>query len=466
MLRGLYLFASSKRKTDLGSCLRRCCKKYHLKVKLDEIDLLRGGEKHNMLSPRRWRDLVSLIKKGKYDVVVASPPCGTFSRARWRTGGPKPLRLRHCPRGMPWLRGRRRASVLQANALVDLAAEALHEQYARAPDTMGLLEHPEDLGAIGSAHPGSSWQFENVQALNLYEGVVSGAISQDTWGRPYPKPTRFQGRLPGLTEVLHVGEPTFDTDGKYTGPLPRRTPSSQSMPVGRGEGRSFLTAPSAAWPPKLCEHFANLITDNFIRGGFGEALKVGKETAASTDLPTMPIAITPSSIESGPGLNRRKITPEELSILKDGGSIAAVYIGRGGRGAPASKWGNPYHLGRDGNRFEVTESFRKHLHDKNLVPVAAEELWGKTLVCHCPEDLRCHGDIIIEEVHKERRAEAKEPKMDPVEPANAETAWAAKAVRRPPTGRLPAPIPPPTTIMTAAAVVTVSVVDGVGEDQT
>lgn len=71
--------------------------------------------------------------------------------------------------------------------------------------------------------------------------------------------------------------------------------------------------------------------------------------------------------------------------------VDAVYIGRG------SKWGNPFVIGRDGNRDEVCEKHRQYLWqqiqvgDIRLTDLA--KLHGKDLVCFCAPQ-RCHGHTL------------------------------------------------------------------------
>ena len=74
------------------------------------------------------------------------------------------------------------------------------------------------------------------------------------------------------------------------------------------------------------------------------------------------------------------------------------YIGRSGKGA-SSKYGNPYVIGEDGNRFDVIEMFRHYAH-KMLVEGkwseldVIKDLNGKYLGCFCaPEP--CHGEVLI-----------------------------------------------------------------------
>ena len=66
-----------------------------------------------------------------------------------------------------------------------------------------------------------------------------------------------------------------------------------------------------------------------------------------------------------------------------------VYIGRG------SIWGNPYKVGKDGNRDEVIEKYRKYILSKPELIARLGELEGKVLGCWC-RPARCHGDVLIE----------------------------------------------------------------------
>ena len=74
-----------------------------------------------------------------------------------------------------------------------------------------------------------------------------------------------------------------------------------------------------------------------------------------------------------------------LNKYKDYIPPDAVYIGR------PSKWGNPFKLGRDGNREEVIKKFRNWLLTKpDLIEQAKKELKGKDLVCSC-KPKACRG---------------------------------------------------------------------------
>ena len=71
-----------------------------------------------------------------------------------------------------------------------------------------------------------------------------------------------------------------------------------------------------------------------------------------------------------------------------------IYIGR------PSKWGNPFKIGRDGNRKEVIEKYRNYILMDNELMESLHELKGKVLGCWCHPKL-CHGDVLSELIETE-----------------------------------------------------------------
>ena len=65
-----------------------------------------------------------------------------------------------------------------------------------------------------------------------------------------------------------------------------------------------------------------------------------------------------------------------------------VYIGRG------SKWGNPFRIGRDGDRATVIAKYREYIMGRQHLLSCLPELSGKILGCYC-KPKACHGDILI-----------------------------------------------------------------------
>ncbi|XAI97208.1 hypothetical protein [Dolichospermum phage Dfl-JY45] len=76
----------------------------------------------------------------------------------------------------------------------------------------------------------------------------------------------------------------------------------------------------------------------------------------------------------------------------------AVYIGR------PSPYGNPFAIGRDGDRAAVISKYREWLADRPaLIAQAQRDLVGKALVCWCAPEA-CHGDVLREAVDAAARA--------------------------------------------------------------
>jgi len=69
--------------------------------------------------------------------------------------------------------------------------------------------------------------------------------------------------------------------------------------------------------------------------------------------------------------------------------VDAVYIGRG------SSFGNPFVMGKDGDRDDVCNKFKYMLQSNPaLIEQVKRELAGKDLVCFC-KPRRCHGDELL-----------------------------------------------------------------------
>ena len=66
-----------------------------------------------------------------------------------------------------------------------------------------------------------------------------------------------------------------------------------------------------------------------------------------------------------------------------------IYIGR------PSKWGNPFQLGRDGDRLSVIQKYKIFLRGNPSLLSQVSTLRGKTLGCWCSPK-PCHGDVLAE----------------------------------------------------------------------
>ena len=82
--------------------------------------------------------------------------------------------------------------------------------------------------------------------------------------------------------------------------------------------------------------------------------------------------------------------PTVLNKYKDNVPAGAVYIGRG------SPWGNPFDIGRDGDRDAVCDKYAEMAErDPVFKELVMTNLKGKDLVCFCKPQ-RCHGDYLLQ----------------------------------------------------------------------
>lgn len=64
-----------------------------------------------------------------------------------------------------------------------------------------------------------------------------------------------------------------------------------------------------------------------------------------------------------------------------------VYIGR------PSKWGNPFVIGKDGNRDDVVRKYEEWIKGQPELLADLFSLKGKVLACWC-SPAACHGDVL------------------------------------------------------------------------
>ena len=70
------------------------------------------------------------------------------------------------------------------------------------------------------------------------------------------------------------------------------------------------------------------------------------------------------------------------------GQAGAVRIDR------RTKWGNPFVIGRDGDRNQVCDKYEAYLRGNERLLACLPELVGHDLLCWCAPQ-RCHGDTLI-----------------------------------------------------------------------
>ena len=139
---------------SLASFLQQAHDEGRIKLTLKEYDLELSPE-HDLTNLAIWEDIWKTLQEGGWMLIV-SPPCNTFSRARFHfqdSPGPRPLRNINWPRGFPWLSQHHKTVVEEANMFVDRCIAACISCHAAGGSF--IIEHPEDLGLVKGERPGS-----------------------------------------------------------------------------------------------------------------------------------------------------------------------------------------------------------------------------------------------------------------------------------------------------------------------
>ena len=257
-LKVMYLFAGRQRHSDIGAFLRKAEKSGKFRLVLMEFDIERSPD-HDLTDDALWDKIFALLKEGNW-VLIVSPPCNTFSRARFQHQqhpGPKPLRTRAWPKGFPWLSDKNKSKVLEANLFVERSLKGC--EIVATTGGFFILEHPEDLGTVQGEQPGSIWQWEELLDLIPKLAAVCFAIQQCHFGGLTPKPTRFLVNMKVNDPRCYISLPQFDKAGYYKGPLPKDCGHVHSHKLIGKTASRWNTAPSASYPSQLCEFLANLI---------------------------------------------------------------------------------------------------------------------------------------------------------------------------------------------------------------
>ena len=198
--------------------------------------------------------------------------------------------------------------VEEANLFVDRCLAAC--EIAAEFGGVFLLEHPEDLGVVRGERPGSIWQWTELLELIPKLGAVSFALHQCNFGAMTPKPTRFLTNMTVDDSRCYCALPKFDKFGFYKGPLPRQCGHEHSHKLIGKTDSQWNTAPSASYPPLLCEFLAGLILHakaSFGRGLVDESVQApGKRrrlqsghTEPSTGLALQSSSVAKHSMVSG-----------------------------------------------------------------------------------------------------------------------------------------------------------------------
>ncbi len=251
----LYCFAGKPRPGDLKDCLASFSTITAFSIHITELDIARSTQ-HDLLNPALQYALENQARLQEFNVIFMSPPCTTWSRARHRDPGPRPLRDITAPFGLPDLLPFEEQQV-QAGTNLALWSLKLCAIQAAA-NGLFLLEHPEWLGkprptkTTRPGTPASIFLLPEAKSLIMKSGAISVALQQCYFGGLTAKPTRLLTNMYTLLEVPHVYNklPSVTPDGHYNGPLSKCTHLHPTK-IKEDDG-SFASTNLQTYPTPLC----------------------------------------------------------------------------------------------------------------------------------------------------------------------------------------------------------------------
>ena len=303
-LRVLYLFSGVSRRASIAESLKDLCTKDGFGLEFHDVDIHVGGSAHDLLASDVQETYMANIHAGEYDVVILSPPCGSWSRANWANNdGPPPCRDRQSPWGFADNSAGQRGRAERGNEFVHFSIRAIQTAAlarAQGHQVRCLLEHPEDLGRVGrqSFHqgvPASIWQLPDLRSAFGDAKAVSVAGWQCQFpGVDYSKPTRLFSDIPGIEGFGRVGWPIMDANDNSRGPLPRYCGHSHgTATIGRNADGGYNVSPTAAYPEPMCRWLAARIYDDW-KSRAGLPRRGGRIDGGSASHPSSP-NVTPSA---------------------------------------------------------------------------------------------------------------------------------------------------------------------------
>ena len=222
-------------KFGLGEAISAAAARRGIKVRVINRDILRDGT--DLLADEPFSSDFTAALNGHFDGFHSGFPCSSFSRARFRPGGPPPARNRQHLRGCP---SNSRVQLLEAEkgTLLATRSAAMVRAVQLGRKKRGLrctatLENPADPGV--DSYP-SAWLLPAFASIILEADAVQAIHNICCFGPPHWKKQCWVGFLPGLEtfekkcccKVTHV--PLFT---------------------------KAATRSAASYPPQLCVEYAD-----------------------------------------------------------------------------------------------------------------------------------------------------------------------------------------------------------------
>lgn len=229
--------------------LERQAAKLSAQVKVLSLDVAIDPELGNLATEQSFTFWIDKALRGFILSFMAGPPCETFTRSRFRTGGPPPLRARAHRWGLPGLLGRLHHQTESGNFLWRFSTSMIAAQICAGKG--GIFEHPapfniDDGPCKGGIH---TWAFPEIGTILKWPFLKLHLVDQGCFGQICRKPTGFM--------VLNHSKASSLFNEWL---LPRQLWQLHGIAMGwDAEAKRFTTAPLKEYPNRLNACLASIL---------------------------------------------------------------------------------------------------------------------------------------------------------------------------------------------------------------
>jgi len=317
--------------------------------------------------------------------TCAAMDCSTKTRAREKQPGPLPLRTEQYPRGLPDLCGKDLTRVTVDNEASDFSLAI--QDWMDAQGRAALRENP-------------------LNSLHWHDPVEVFLESSGSWSDMIYDACVFQGARRKCQRIRHnVNELSM---------LPSLRCGHIHHPhEWHRSGSKFPTKEEAEYTPSLVFTLAVCLSTWAVRRGFAimgiarlPPIQTSGDVRSLLDWPAATLRtdlMTATALHLGlrPDEVQRRGVPRRLvaaDVFQESHTLpeSHVYIGPGhfSHRWQVGQWQNPFHPGADGTHFETVLRYMEWVQTQPQLMSALGDLKGCTLVCDCPHNRLCHGDIL------------------------------------------------------------------------
>ena len=190
----VHLFSGPRRDGDLEEWVLRRSAAAGIQLMPVSMDLELGPQ-YDLRFAKAWSWLFRMAQAQLIGVAFSGFPCRTFSRVRFLPGGPRPLRTRQYPYGVPWLSAAEKKKCQEDTFMAENSA-ALFSLIGR--HGAHGLENPQDPGI--PPYP-SAWLLEEIRSYTsqVWCSAVDVDLCRFDWISR--KPTSIRGHFRGLERM-------------------------------------------------------------------------------------------------------------------------------------------------------------------------------------------------------------------------------------------------------------------------